>query len=134
MKPLFIGALIIFLGGLIAFALRSARGGAPATKPATQKDSQAIETLSASRGGQDLIGQPFPKLAFSRWLRTEENKPLDTSSSVTLYRWWTDTCPYCEATLPALEKLRKKYEAKGLKVVAVYHPKPPRDVADETII
>ena len=51
----------------------------------------------------------------------------------TLYRWWTNTCPYCEASLPAIEKLRQEYEPKGLRVVGVYHPKPQRRVDDETV-
>ena len=57
------------------------------------------------------MGQPFPKLELNRWLNTEEGKPLDTTNAVTLYRFWTDTCPFCQATLPAVEILRKKYAA-----------------------
>ena len=93
-----------------------------------------IETLPTARGGQELVGQAFPALEFSRWLNTEKNQPLETAGSVTLYRWWTDTCPYCEVTLPAIEKLRDRYAVRGLKVVAVYHPKPAGDVKDETVL
>jgi thiol-disulfide isomerase/thioredoxin len=93
----------------------------------------AIETLPPSRGGQDLIGSRFPALHFDRWLNTENNQPLETNRAVTLYRWWTDTCPYCAATLPAIEKLREKYGAQGLKIVGVYHPKPPREVTDKSV-
>jgi thiol-disulfide isomerase/thioredoxin len=53
---------------------------------------------------------------------------------VTLYRWWTNECPFCKATLPGLEKFRQKYGEKGLKIVAVYHPKPPRQVQDSLIL
>ena len=60
-------------------------------------------------------------------------EPGDPPKAV-LYRWWTDTCPYCESSLPAIERLRKKYGEKGLAVVAAYHPKPPRSVDDETIL
>jgi len=35
--------------------------------------------------------------------------------------------------LPAIEALRVRFEPRGLRVVAVYHPKPPRDVALLTI-
>ena len=123
---------LVFVAAVIALF---ARGGTPSTRPVVQKPAETpIETLPASRGGQDLVGQPMPKLEFARWLNTDENKPLDTAGSVTLYRWWTEGCPYCEATLPAVEKLRKKYKAKGLKVVAVYHPKPPRVVGDDKIM
>ncbi len=52
---------------------------------------------------------------------------------VTLYRWWTDGCPHCHASLPAIDALRQRYEHDGLRVVGVYHPKPPRAVDDAAI-
>src|SRR5438067_425975 len=79
--------------------------------------ADAVQTLPESRGGQELIGKKMPALTFDRWLNTESNKPLDTSGSVTLYRWWTNECPFCRATLPGLEKFREKYGEKGLKIV-----------------
>jgi len=94
----------------------------------------AVQTLPESRGGQELIGTKMPALSFDRWINTEANKPLDTAGSVTLYRWWTNECPFCRATLPGLEKFRQKYGEKGLKVVAVYHPKPPRQVPDSLVL
>lgn len=94
----------------------------------------AVQTLPESRGGQELVGKKMPALAFDRWLHTEAGKPLDTKGSLTLYRWWTNECPFCKATLPGLEKFREKYGEKGLKVVAVYHPKPPRAVPDSLIL
>ena len=46
---------------------------------------------------------------------------------VTLVRWFTDGCPHCAASLPALEELRATYADAGLATLAVYHPKPPRE-------
>lgn len=83
------------------------------------------------RDGSDLIGTRIPELTFERWINTRDGKPPEGSNQ--LYRWWTDGCSFCEASLPAIESLRKKYEGKGLRVVAVYHPKPVREVADEKI-
>jgi thiol-disulfide isomerase/thioredoxin len=77
-------------------------------------DEPTYELLPTNRGGQELVGTKLKKPAFG-----------ESSAPLTLYRWWTDTCPYCEASLPALESLRKKYKDRGLKVVGVYHPKPP---------
>lgn len=88
-----------------------------------------VTTLPVSRGGQDLLGKPMPNVQFDRWIGKEPH----LSGSVTLYRWWTDTCPFCAKTLPAIEQLQTEFGSRGLKVVAVYHPKPPRDVADEKI-
>ena len=86
----------------------------------------------AARDGQDVVGQKMPPLHFDRWINTPGGKPLDTAGKVTLYRWWTEGCPHCEKTLPAVEALRKQYGEK-LQVVAVYHPKPPRSVKDAAV-
>jgi peroxiredoxin len=45
---------------------------------------------------------------------------------VVLLRWWTDGCPFCEATAPALRKLNSTFQSKGLEVIGVYHPKPAK--------
>ena len=92
-----------------------------------------VYTPEQRRGGDDVVGQKMPPLAFDRWLSTDGNRPLDTDGKVTLYRWWTNGCPHCEKTLPAIEALRRKYGPQGLHVVAVYHPKPPRQVGDEEV-
>lgn len=119
-------ARFVGLVTILALTVAGMEAATPTTKP-------TVETLPASRGGQDLVGQPFPHLELTRWLNTPDGKPLDTTKSVTLYRFWTDTCPYCQATLPAVETLRKKYADAGLKVVAIYHPKPPHEVLDEVV-
>jgi thiol-disulfide isomerase/thioredoxin len=96
-----------------------------------------VETLPASRGGQDIVGSTLPPLTFDRWLRdtSDAKKPNEPNAPrVTLYRWWTDGCPFCERTLPAIESLRNKYEKQGLRVVAVFHTKPPGPLKDETIL
>jgi thiol-disulfide isomerase/thioredoxin len=121
------GRLFCVLIGLILALSASARAESPGTQP-------AIQTLPASRGGQDLIGKPMPAVQFDRWLNTAGDRPPGLQGSVTLYRWWTDTCPFCAKTLPAIEQLRREFGPRGLKVVAVYHPKPPGDVADEKVL
>jgi thiol-disulfide isomerase/thioredoxin len=83
--------------------------------------------------GHELVGTTMPALTFDRWIGTDGGKPLDVSGRPVLYRWWTSGCPFCAKTLPAMETLRTRHEADGLRVVAVFHPKPPRDVPSETI-
>jgi thiol-disulfide isomerase/thioredoxin len=117
---------LLALSVLASVVLAHAAAQTPSTAP-----SAPVEVPS-SRGGQDLVGTKWPDLAFDRWI-TADGEPVKAKGSVTLYRWWTNTCPYCESSLPALEKLRQKYGQAGLEVVAVYHPKPPRDVSDDTI-
>jgi len=89
----------------------------------------SVPTLPASRppgAGQDLIGRPFAEMSFDGWVSTADGKAPQRTGKLTLYRWWTDGCPYCERSLPAIEQLRKEFEPRGLRVAAVYHPKPPR--------
>jgi thiol-disulfide isomerase/thioredoxin len=86
------------------------------------------------RDGQELVGTKMPALAFDRWIGTDGDKPLDVSGRPVLYRWWTTACPFCAKTLPAIETLRAKHESQGLRVVAVFHPKPPRKVPAEGIL
>jgi thiol-disulfide isomerase/thioredoxin len=95
---------------------------------ATGQEKKTIETLPASRGGQDLVGTKAPRLKLEGWLRETDEQARPKRGAVTLYRWWTDGCPYCEASLPGIDRLRRTYGDRGLSVVAVYHPKPPRNV------
>jgi len=107
-------------------------------RPLTTATDPTITTLPPERGGQDLIGTRFPDVRFDRRLRhdvasTDAGAPA-TEVKATLYRWWTDACPFCEASMPAIEQLRRDYAEHGLRVVGVYHPKPPRPVPDEHIL
>jgi peroxiredoxin len=75
--------------------------------------------------GSDLAGHPAPPLQIKQWLNSEPLEMSDLRGKVVLLRWWTQGCPFCDATAPALHKLWEQYGPHGLKIVAVYHPKPP---------
>ncbi len=83
--------------------------------------------------GADLLGKHLV-LDELDWLNTPGNTPVKLAGKVTLVRWWTDTCPSCAMSLPAIERQRKNFAARGLQTVAVYHPKPPRDVAEHDVL
>ena len=48
----------------------------------------------------------------------------DLKGKVAIVRWWTSGCSFCETSAPVLAALAKK-----APVVAIFHPKPPKDVA-----
>jgi thiol-disulfide isomerase/thioredoxin len=110
---------------------------------AKPSDKTPPPAIPESRGGRDVLGKSFP-LDGLHWVEAvrpvEETRPAEAERAnarparVTLLRWWTDECGYCERSLPALEKLRHEFGKRGLDVIAVYHPKPPRDVRDEDVI
>ena len=83
--------------------------------------------------GSDLLGTRMPALTFERWIGTSDGKAPEAADGPVLYRWWTSGCSFCQSSLPGIDSLREKYEAKGLRVVAVFHPKPVREVSDDAI-
>jgi hypothetical protein len=52
----------------------------------------------------------------------------DLKGKVVLVRWWTNGCSLCSGSAPQLAELSRK-----AAVVAVYHPKPPRDVTADQV-
>ncbi|MGH9648797.1 MAG: peroxiredoxin family protein [Bryobacteraceae bacterium] len=87
----------------------------------------AAEIESRHAAGSELVGRPAPPLELKHWLNSQPLEMTDLHGKIVLLRWWTDGCPYCEATAPALRKLQREYSARGLVVIGVYHPKPPGD-------
>jgi len=68
-----------------------------------------------------------PAFEFEAWLNSE---PLDIEQlrgRVLLVRWWTDTCPFCASSAPALRTLHNEYEDEGLTLIGVFHPKARRN-------
>ncbi len=98
--------------------------------------SDADERIATSLGvlqsmdrnaGSDRIGKLAPAFEFEAWLNSE---PLDIEQlrgRVLLVRWWTDTCPFCASSAPALRTLHNEYEDEGLTLIGVFHPKARRN-------
>jgi peroxiredoxin len=52
----------------------------------------------------------------------------DLKGRVAIVRWWTNGCKLCSSSVPALTELGKK-----ATIVAVYHPKPPREITPDEV-
>jgi thiol-disulfide isomerase/thioredoxin len=74
--------------------------------------------------GAELIGTKAPGWEGVEWLNTEPLCPENLRGKVVLVRWWTDTCPYCRRSAPALNEFHSRYARRGLIVIGMYHPKP----------
>ena len=74
--------------------------------------------------GAELIGTKAPGWEGAEWLNTEPLRLEDLRGKVVLVRWWTDTCPYCERSAPALNEFHARYTRRGLIVIGMYHSKP----------
>jgi alkyl hydroperoxide reductase subunit AhpC len=74
--------------------------------------------------GRELIGTAAPAWTLEAWLRGEPRTIEDQKGKVTLIRYFTNTCPYCATSMPAIQSLQTKYAE--LNVLGFYHPKPIR--------
>lgn len=86
----------------------------------------SLETMDRS-AGNDRIGVPAPSFEFDAWLNSEPISLEDLKGQVVLVRWWTDTCPFCASSAPALRAIHEQYSPQGLTVVGVFHPKAGSD-------
>ena len=107
-------------GLAIVLAAACARSAAPAEIP-------------SPRAGADRLGSVFEASWIEEWI----GEPLvlcgPAAARATLVRFYTDDCAYCEASLPALEELRRTLGPQGLATLAIYHPKTRRDPLPEEI-
>ncbi len=96
-------------------------------------DAERPAAVPSPRAGGDVVGKRLESAWIERWIGTPLPLAGPGTAKATLVRWWTDSCPYCEASLPAIEKLRLDYADRGLATLAVYHPKPRRFESDQAI-
>jgi thiol-disulfide isomerase/thioredoxin len=108
----------------IALSLSPLMKGRGAEFPSPLRD---VKVYSApAEAGSDLIGHRFDQWDVGEWINS---KPLTLDSlhgKVVLIRWWTAPgCPFCEASIPALNEFAKRYRERGLVVLGFYHHKSP---------
>lgn len=101
-------------------------------KTRDEADQRIAEFLGSlndmDRGaGADRIGVAAPSFEFDGWLNSEPLTLEALRGQVVLVRWWTETCPFCASSAPALRAINQIYGPRGLTVVGVYHPKANRD-------
>jgi hypothetical protein len=67
------------------------------------------------------VGRPF---GVEGALRTGDGTPFSfRGKPFTLLGWWTNRCPHCTGSVPALARLSARHAPRGLRFVGVYHPK-----------
>ena len=78
-----------------------------------------------AKEGDELIGKLAPEWGTLKWMNSQPLKLSELADKVVLIRWWTETCPFCSSSAPALNEFHDIFKEKGLVVVGMYHPKPP---------
>jgi hypothetical protein len=82
----------------------------------------AADTAYDPDSGVELIGKPAPPWLFQRWVRGGPLTQEQLRGRVVLMRFFTEKCRFCEATLPAIEQLRRRDGERGLVVLGAFHP------------
>ncbi|HEX4826218.1 MAG TPA: TlpA disulfide reductase family protein [Candidatus Polarisedimenticolaceae bacterium] len=75
-----------------------------------------------------LIGIQAPALPELSWLDGQKRTLASLAGKVVVIRNFTNECPFCASTMPALENLAQRYRDRGVVVLGVYHPKPPAPI------
>lgn len=85
---------------------------------ARKKAKRADAKGKRRRPAELMVGKPVPSFA----LTTTEGKSIasaDLKGKVTVLDFFAPNCGFCKKQIPRLEKVRKKYEAKGVRFVAI---------------
>ncbi len=116
-------------------AVHDRRGILRAVLPLAENDTihQVLGTSRADWPPNALFGramEPVTELSPRDLPADADGEPdLDAlrapAGGLVLYRFWTDGCPHCRASLPALAELAGRYES--LRLVPVYHQKGPTE-------
>ncbi len=79
---------------------------------------------TVARAGAELVGTAAREFVDVTWVDGRPHTLAELRGRVVLVRFWTDTCPYCKRTAPALRQLDAEFAARGLVVIGLHHPKP----------
>ena len=81
------------------------------------------------------IGDPMPLLdGATTWFNGSEDDTLQhIKGQPTLVHFWAVSCGICKDKMPALNELKAKYGALGLKTVAIHMPRYEADTDLDTV-
>lgn len=75
--------------------------------------------------GAELVGTQAKEWTVGpEWANSKPLRLRDLRGRVVVVRFWTDTCDFCGASLPAMQKLADEFRNKPVTFVGVYHSKP----------
>lgn len=91
------------------------------------------DACSYTGEGKELIGTKAPEWENLTWLNSPPLTLKNLKGNVVLIRFWTNGCPYCKQTAPALNEFYKAFKKEGFTLIGMYHPKPPGDVPAQDV-
>lgn len=83
------------------------------------------EMRDARANGAELLGAKAKKWTVGpEWAHSKPLRLADLHGRVVVVRFWTDTCPYCARSLPALQQLADEFAGRPVTFVGLYQSKP----------
>ena len=77
------------------------------------------------RTGAELVGTQAKEWAVGpEWANSKALRLSDLRGRVVVVRFWTDTCDFCAASLPAMQKLADEFRKEAVTFIGIYHSKP----------
>jgi peroxiredoxin len=105
-----------FLACLVAFG---------AADEGRADESVALDALRSKPAGAELVGVKAKEwTAGPEWAHSKPLRLEDLSGRVVVVRFWTDTCPYCAKSLPAMQQLADEFAGRPVTFVGLYQSKP----------
>jgi len=78
----------------------------------------------APLAGSELIGKSAPAWQFVEWANSKPITLAQLKGRVVLVRFWTNGCPFCVKSLPAMQQLADEFRGKPVTIIGAYHSKP----------
>lgn len=121
-KIIIIVVLLAALGGYGFYQQNASQAPPPPDPNTAKKEPPGNMKLTAMKGKTP----PAWDIPANLWVNTKAPLPLASlKGSVVLLEFWRTGCPHCEHAAPFLTLLYKKYQPKGLKMVAIQTPGSP---------
>ena len=74
--------------------------------------------------GDELLGTEAPEFVVQEWFGSKPLTLAELKGKVVLVRFWTGPqCPFCAASVPALNEFYSRYKDQGFTVIGMYHHK-----------
>ena len=91
--------------------------------PALAGRADGSVALDANSAG--LVGAKAKEwIAGPEWAHSKPLRLEDLRGRVVVVRFWTDTCPYCAKSLPAMQQLAEEFVGRPVTFVGLYQSKP----------
>lgn len=102
------------------------RSASPSSGPQVPENPQAAAANADPEPAERpmKVGDHVRPWHVAEWANSEPLPLRDLRGQVVLVRFWTDSCPYCARSVPAVQKLADEFRDRPVTFVGLYHSKP----------